>query len=322
MAADQQYRIERDSMGELRVPAKALWASQTQRAIENFPVSGQRMPPRFIQAMAMIKSAAARANADLGLLSEDIAQAVIGAADAVARGDHKDEFPVDVFQTGSGTSTNMNVNEVIAQLASNQLGRNIHPNDVVNLGQSSNDVIPSAIHVSAVIAVYQQLLPALEHLADTMDARMSEFEDVITTGRTHLMDAMPIRFSQMLGGWATQVRLGAQRISALMPQLTGIAMGGTAVGTGINAHPELGKRVSALLDEHTGYNFHIRENLFEGLSAQDDVVALSGQLKSLATALMKIANDLRWLNSGPLAGLGEINLPSLQPGSSIMPGKV
>ncbi|AOU98117.1 aspartate ammonia-lyase [Acidihalobacter yilgarnensis] len=322
MASVEQYRIEHDSMGELRVPVEAPWGAQTQRAIENFPVSGQRMPARFIQAVAMIKSAAAHAHADLGLMPEDLALAIAEAADAVAEGAHADAFPVDVYQTGSGTSTNMNVNEVVAHLASARLGRAVHPNDDVNRGQSSNDVIPSAIHLSAALACHQQLLPALDGLASAIEARAGELGDAITTGRTHLMDAMPVRLSQILGGWAAQIRLGAERIVGALPQVYGLAQGGTAVGTGVNAHPELGRRIAARLAERTGVAFHVRGDLFEGLSAQDDIVALSGQMKSIATALMKIANDLRWMNSGPLAGLGEISLPSLQPGSSIMPGKV
>ncbi|OBS10738.1 class II fumarate hydratase [Acidihalobacter prosperus] len=322
MASVEQYRIEHDSMGELHVPAEALWGAQTQRAIDNFPVSGQRMPARFIQAVAMIKSAAARAHAGLGLMSTEVAAAIAAAADAVAEGQHADAFPVDVYQTGSGTSTNMNVNEVVARLAGERLGRAVHPNDDVNRGQSSNDVIPSALHLSAALACQQQLLPALDHLACVIETRAGELDGVITTGRTHLMDAMPVRLSQTLGGWAAQVRMGASRIETLLPQVRGLAQGGTAVGTGVNAHPELGARIAALLSERTGIDFHVRANLFEGLSAQDDIVALSGQIKSVATALMKIANDLRWMNSGPLAGLGEIRLPALQPGSSIMPGKV
>ncbi|AOV16948.1 aspartate ammonia-lyase [Acidihalobacter aeolianus] len=316
------YRIEHDSMGELRVPSDALWGAQTQRAIDNFPVSGQRMPPRFIQAVAMIKAAAARSHAALGLMPADLAAAIAEAADEVAGGAYPDAFPVDVYQTGSGTSTNMNVNEVIAHLAGERLGCSVHPNDDVNRGQSSNDVIPSAIHVSAALACTQCLLPALNELADTIRTRSGELVDVVTTGRTHLMDAMPVRLSQILGGWAAQIELGAERVEALLPQVCGLAQGGTAVGTGVNAHPELGRRIAKDLAARTGLAFRVRADLFEGLSAQDDIVALSGQVKSLAAALMKIANDLRWMNSGPLAGLGEISLPALQPGSSIMPGKV
>lgn len=322
MQASAGYRIEHDSMGELRVPADALWGAQTQRAIDNFPVSGQRMPPRFIQAVAMIKAAAARSHADLGLMPADLAAAIAAAADEVAGGAHPDAFPVDVYQTGSGTSTNMNVNEVVAHLAGERLGRPVHPNDDVNRGQSSNDVIPSAIHVSAALACFQRLLPALNELADAIRTRSDELDDVVTTGRTHLMDAMPVRLSQILGGWAAQIRLGAERVETLLPQVCGLAQGGTAVGTGVNAHPELGRRIAEDLAARTGLAFRVRTDLFEGLSAQDDIVALSGQIKSVAVALMKIANDLRWMNSGPLAGLGEISLPALQPGSSIMPGKV
>lgn len=322
MQASPGYRIEHDSMGELRVPADALWGAQTQRAIDNFPVSGQRMPPRFIQAVAMIKAAAARAHAALGLMPADLAAAIAAAADEVAAGAHAEAFPIDVYQTGSGTSTNMNVNEVVAHLAGERLGRPVHPNDDVNRGQSSNDVIPSAIHVSAALACTQRLLPALNELAEAIRRRGDELDHVVTTGRTHLMDAMPVRLSQILGGWATQIRLGAERVEVLLPQVCGLAQGGTAVGTGVNAHPELGSRIAEDLAARTGLVFKMRADLFEGLSAQDDIVALSGQIKSVAVALMKIANDLRWMNSGPLAGLGEISLPALQPGSSIMPGKV
>lgn len=322
MSLPEPYRIEHDSMGELQVPIDALWGAQTQRAIENFPVSGQVMPARFIQAVAMIKAEVARVHAELLLMPKELADAIAEAADEIVEGAYQDAFPVDIYQTGSGTSTNMNVNEVIAHLASARLGKAVHPNDDVNRGQSSNDVIPSALHLGTVLACHQELLPALSALSSSIESRADELFSVITTGRTHLMDAMPVRLSQILGGWSSQIRLSMERIQALLPQICGLALGGTAVGTGINAPPELGQRVTQKLRKRTGIDFSVRDDLFEGLSAQDDIVALSGQLKSVATALMKIANDLRWMNSGPLAGLGEINLPALQPGSSIMPGKV
>jgi fumarate hydratase, class II len=316
------YRIEKDSMGELRVPADALWGAQTQRAVENFPISGMPMPGEFIRAVGLVKWAAAAANHDLGLLEAPIAEAVQKAAEAVAAGKHDPQFPVDVFQTGSGTSTNMNANEVIATLASRFARRKIHPNDHVNMGQSSNDVIPTAIHVSAALQVTGVLLPALEALASAIESKAKECHEVVKTGRTHLMDAMPVRLSQELGGWATQIRLGIERIRATLPRLTRLAQGGTAVGTGINAHPDFGRRFAERLAEHTGVAFHASDDYFESLSCQDTAVELSGQLKTVAVSVMKIANDLRWMNSGPLAGLGELALPALQPGSSIMPGKV
>ncbi len=320
--AQQEYRVEKDSMGELRVPANALWGAQTQRAVENFPISGRPMPAEFIRAVGLVKWAAAAANQDLGLLDAPVAEAIRAAADAIAAGQHLEHFPVDVFQTGSGTSTNMNANEVIAALASRLAGRAIHPNDHVNMGQSSNDVIPTAIHASAALELTGELLPALEHLAATIEAKAQACHDIVKTGRTHLMDAMPVRMSQELGGWATQVRLGIARLEATLPRLTRLAQGGTAVGTGINAPPEFGARFALRLAERTGVSFRASEDYFESLSCQDTAVELSGQLKTVAVSIMKIANDLRWMNSGPLAGLGEIALPSLQPGSSIMPGKV
>jgi fumarate hydratase class II len=316
------FRIERDSMGELEVPADVRWGAQTQRAVNNFPVSDLTMPAQFIRALGLIKWAGAGVNRDLGLLAADIAEAVQGAALAVANGEHNKEFPVDVFQTGSGTSSNMNANEVIANLASEALGSPVHPNDHVNMSQSSNDVIPSAIHVSAALAVTEALLPALDHLAGVTERKAHLLADVVKTGRTHLMDAMPVRLDQELSGWATQVRTGYQRIASALARLSGLAQGGTAVGTGINAHPEFGVRVAAALASKTGVAFRPPDNYFEALSCQDTAVELSGQLKTMAVSLMKIANDLRWMNSGPLAGLAEIELPALQPGSSIMPGKV
>lgn len=320
--AGKGYRIERDSMGELRVPEHALWGAQTQRAVDNFPVSGLPMPRGFIRALGLIKWAAAGANAELGLLKSGKAMAIQTAALQVAEGEHDGQFPVDVFQTGSGTSSNMNANEVIARLATKRLGAKVHPNDDVNMGQSSNDVVPTAIHVSAALEVSEALLPALKHLRKVIGKKARETDAVVKTGRTHLMDAMPVRMSQELGGWAQQIANAEDRISDCLPRLTRLAQGGTAVGTGINAHPKFGKKVSVLLTENTGVKFSISPNLFESLSCQDTAVELSGQLRTLAVALLKIANDLRWMNSGPLAGLGEIALPGLQPGSSIMPGKV
>ncbi|MBA3562745.1 MAG: class II fumarate hydratase [Gammaproteobacteria bacterium] len=323
MAKDAgRTRVERDSMGKLTVPADALWGAQTQRAVENFPISGLRLPRAFIRALGLIKGSAAGANRQLGLLEETKANAIRAAADEVAAGACDAHFPIDVFQTGSGTSTNMNANEVIARIASDRFGARIHPNDDVNMSQSSNDVIPTAIHVSAALAVTDTLLPALHHLADVMERKATELDDVVKTGRTHLMDAMPVRLDQEIGGWARQMRLGIERIESCLPRLRALAQGGTAVGTGINAPQKFGSTFAALLAERTGVAFEPSADYFESLSTQDTAVELSGQLKVLAVGLMKIANDLRWMNSGPLAGLGEITLPALQPGSSIMPGKV
>ena len=316
------FRTERDSMGELKVPAEALWGAQTQRAVENFPISGLAMPREFIAALGLVKQAAARANRGLKLLDARIAQAVDAAAAEVAAGHHDRHFPIDVFQTGSGTSSNMNANEVIASLASRRLGTAVHANDHVNMGQSSNDVIPTAIHVSAALAVRRELIPALEHLRDVLQTKEREVAGIVTTGRTHLMDAMPVTLAQELSGWRTQIENGVVRLQSVEPRLLALAQGGTAVGTGINAHPDFGARFSEELAALTGVAFVPARNYFEALSAQDTAVELSGQLKVLAVSLMKIANDLRWMNSGPLAGLGEIALPALQPGSSIMPGKV
>ena len=316
------YRIEHDSMGELEVPSDALWGAQTQRAVNNFPVSGLRMPRQFIRALGLIKWAAASANHDLGLMSADMANAVKSAALAVAGGRHDEHFPVDVFQTGSGTSSNMNANEVIASLASRRQGQPVHANDHVNMGQSSNDVIPSAIHVSAALGLTELLLPALKHLAGAINGKAEELSGIVKTGRTHLMDAMPVRLDQELSGWAAQIDADYLRVAGVLSRLSGLAQGGTAVGTGINAHPEFGIRVAACLSERTDIAFRPADSFFEALSCQDTAVELSGQLKTTAVSLLKIANDLRWMNSGPLAGLGEIKLPALQPGSSIMPGKV
>jgi fumarate hydratase class II len=316
------FRVEHDSMGELKVPAEALWGAQTQRAVENFPISGVTLPRAFIAALGLVKQAAARANTQLQLLPERESQAIQAAAAEVAAGQHDRHFPIDVFQTGSGTSTNMNANEVIAALASRRLGSAVHPNDHVNMGQSSNDSIPTAVHVSAALAVRRTLVPALERLRDTLRAKEQEVAGIVKTGRTHLMDAMPVTLSQELSGWRAQIENGLARLQAVEPRLLELAQGGTAVGTGINAHPDFGRRFGAELAALSGVPFKPARNYFEAMSAQDTAVELSGQLKVVAVSLMKIANDLRWMNSGPLAGLAEIVLPALQPGSSIMPGKV
>jgi len=308
-------------MGELKVPQDALWGAQTQRAINNFPISGRPLPRAFIRALALIKQAAAQANASLGLLDAPLAQAISAAAAEVAAGSHDRHFPIDIFQTGSGTSSNMNANEVIARLAARTVA-GVHPNDHVNMGQSSNDVIPSAIHVSAALMVRENLLPALDHLALVIAAREAETGDIVKTGRTHLMDAMPVTVAQELSGWRTQIENGAARLRAVEPRLLSLAQGGTAVGTGINADPRFAAACCQALAQLTGTEFKPSRNYFESMSTQDTAVELSGQLKVVAVSLMKIANDLRWMNSGPLAGLGEIELPALQPGSSIMPGKV
>jgi len=315
-------RIERDSLGEVAVPRDALWGAQTQRAVQNFPLGGRPMRRPFLRALGLVKEAAARVNADLGLLDAPRARAIAKAAAAVAAGEHDREFPVDVFQTGSGTSSNMNANEVIATLASRASGLAVHPNDHVNMCQSSNDVIPTCIHLSAALEVAEALSPALEHLAATIGRTANAVGDVVKTGRTHLMDAMPISFAQEMGAWASQVRDAAARLEATAPRLHRLAIGGTAVGTGINAPAEFAPRVVAALGTRTGLALTTSEDRFRDLACQDTAVELSGQLRAAAVAMTKIANDLRWMNSGPLAGLGEIRLPALQPGSSIMPGKV
>jgi fumarate hydratase class II len=320
--AKQGLRIEKDSMGELEVPANALWGAQTQRAYNNFPVSGLRMPRGFIRALGLIKATAAEVNEGLGLLEGQVAVAVRDAAIAVADGHHDEQFPIDVFQTGSGTSTNMNANEVIAHLASKAAGAKVHPNDHVNLGQSSNDVIPTAIHVAAALAIHEKLIPTLANLATVIQTKGNSLRYQTKTGRTHLMDAMPVRFDQEMGGWAQQLNNGVERLKACQPRLHALAQGGTAVGTGINAHPEFGEKFAAALAQRTGVPFKASPNFFESLSCQDAAVEASGALRTIAVSIMKIANDLRWMNSGPLAGIGEIALPALQPGSSIMPGKV
>ena len=321
-AGNKRFRVEHDSMGELKVPANALWGAQTQRAIDNFPVSGRPLPRGFIRALGLIKAAAAAVNADLGLLPKTAAKAIRAAAIEVADGAHDAQFPIDVYQTGSGTSSNMNANEVIATLAGRAAGKPVHPNDHVNLCQSSNDVFPTAIRVSAQLATVEDLLPALKHLRRTIDGRAKAFGRVVKTGRTHLMDAMPLTIAQEFGAWSSQLSSAQGRIEDALKRLRRLPIGGTAIGTGINADPRFGKAMAKALSSATGTRFESAADKFEGIAAQDDAVELSGQLNALAVALMKIANDLRWMNSGPLAGLGEIELPALQPGSSIMPGKV
>ncbi|MBT8118533.1 MAG: class II fumarate hydratase [Gammaproteobacteria bacterium] len=316
------YRIERDSMGELQVPADAAYGAQTQRAIENFPISGVTMPESFIKALGLVKQACANANHQLGTLDESHRRAISAVCDDIKDGKLMSQFPLDVFQTGSATSTNMNANEVIARLASLQARDEIHPNDHVNMSQSSNDVIPTTIHVSAAIDCQQNLIPAINHLILTIEEKAETVASIVTTGRTHLMDAMPVSLGQELSGWAAQLKSALSHIERTLPDVLQLAIGGTAVGTGINAAPAFGDLVAEQLASSTGLRFSVAHNRFAALSSQDTAVALSGQLKTLATALMKISNDLRWMNSGPLAGIGEIALPALQPGSSIMPGKV
>ena len=319
---DRAHRVERDSLGEVRVPADALWGAQTQRAVENFPVSALRMPRAFLRALGLLKAACASANEAAGELDAARAAAIRAAAEEVAAGAHDAHFPVDVFQSGSGTSTNMNANEVIALLASRRSGLPVHPNDDVNRSQSSNDVVPSAIRVAACLEIRERLLPSLEHLAATIERRARELGGVVKTGRTHLMDALPIRMGQELGAWASQVRRGMERIESSFPRLAALPIGGTAVGTGVNAPAGFASRVVEELRRATGIAFSSLEDLSEGIAAQDAAVEMSGQVRACAVSLLKISNDLRWMNSGPLAGLGEIALPALQPGSSIMPGKV
>ena len=322
MISQDRNRIEHDSFGDIEVPAGALWGAQTERARRNFQLSGTRLPADFIAAMAFIKAAAARANVRLGLLPADIATAIDAAALAVAHGSHPEQFPLDVYQTGSGTSTNMNVNEVIATIASNALGSPVHPNDHVNMCQSSNDCIPSAIHVSAVLASRRELLPALDELRAAFAAKERQWDAVLKTGRTHLMDAMPMTLGQEASGWRAQIDLAVERLRSSETRLLAIAQGGTAIGTGVNAHHEFAARFIEELRALTSVPFTTASNLFAAQASQDSAVEYSGQLRVLAVALMKIANDLRWMGSGPLAGLAELKLPALQPGSSIMPGKV
>ncbi|MGW6946760.1 class II fumarate hydratase [Streptomyces xanthophaeus] len=325
MTEDQQadaFRTEHDSMGDVRVPAHAKWRAQTQRAVENFPVSGQRLERAHIQALARIKAAAAAVNARLGVVDQDVADAIASAAAEVADGRWDEHFPVDVFQTGSGTSSNMNANEVIATLATERLGRDVHPNDHVNASQSSNDVFPSSIHIAATAAVSGELIPALEHLAAALERKSAEFAEVVKAGRTHLMDATPVTLGQEFGGYAAQVRYGIERLRASLPRLAELPLGGTAVGTGINTPPGFSAAVIAEVAAATGLPLTEARDHFEAQGARDALVETSGMLRTVAVSLTKVCNDLRWMASGPRTGLAEINLPDLQPGSSIMPGKV
>ena len=318
----EKYRKVADSMGELEVPQSALWGAQTQRAVNNFPISGICIPRQFIAALGLIKWSAAQVNNDLGLLSKEKTNAIMIACEAIIEGQHDGQFPIDIFQTGSGTSSNMNANEVIANIATSVKGTSVHPNDDVNMGQSSNDVIPTAIHIAAAIAIDGDLLPALSQLDKELESKAHEYQDVVKTGRTHLMDAMPITLSQEITGWRSQLQRTSERINDSMSRLVRLAQGGTAVGTGINAHPDFGNKFAKLLAKKTNIPFTSSDSFFESISTQDTAIEVSGHLKVLAVNLIKISNDLRWMNSGPLAGLGEIKLPELQPGSSIMPGKV
>ncbi|MFF7252321.1 class II fumarate hydratase [Streptomyces microflavus] len=317
-----EFRIEHDSMGEVKVPAHAKWRAQTQRAVENFPVSGQRLERAHIEALARIKGAAAKVNAELKVLDPDIAGAIQEAAAEVASGRWDAHFPVDVFQTGSGTSSNMNTNEVIATLATERLGSEVHPNDHVNASQSSNDVFPSSIHIAATAAVTADLIPALDHLAESLGRKSAEFAEVVKSGRTHLMDATPVTLGQEFGGYAAQIRYGVERLRASLPRLAELPLGGTAVGTGINTPPGFSPAVIAEVASATGLPLTEARDHFEAQGARDGLVETSGQLRTIAVSLTKISNDLRWMASGPRTGLAEINLPDLQPGSSIMPGKV
>ncbi|MDQ1641223.1 MAG: fumarate hydratase, class [Actinomycetota bacterium] len=317
-----EFRIEHDSMGDVQVPANAKWRAQTQRAVENFPISGHTLERSNIEALARIKAAAASVNVDLGVLDADVAKAIVEAAEEVARGDWDDQFPIDVFQTGSGTSSNMNANEVIATLASEKLGREVHPNDDVNASQSSNDVFPSSIHIAATSAVVNDLVPALEHLEAALSRKAEEFSSVVKSGRTHLMDATPVTLGQEFGGYAAQVQLGVERLRASLPRLAELPLGGTAVGTGINTPPGFPARVIEEVARTTGLPLTEARNHFEAQGARDGLVEISGQLRTIAVSLYKVSNDIRWMGSGPRTGLTEIYLPDLQPGSSIMPGKV
>ena len=321
-ATDGDFRIERDTMGEVRVPAGALYQAQTQRAVENFPISGIPIDPALTAALGLIKGAAAQVNAQLGVLDAEQAAAIEKAAAAVAAGEHNGEFPIDVFQTGSGTSSNMNANEVIASLAGQLLGKTVHPNDDVNASQSSNDVFPSAIHIAATQSLMGTLVPALRHLVQALEAKAEEFAEVVKSGRTHLMDATPVTLGQEFGGYAAQIRYGVERVEATIPRVAELPLGGTAVGTGINTPAGFAASVIAIIVRETGLPFTEARNHFEAQGAMDGLVEASGALRTIAVSLTKIANDLRWMGSGPRAGLGEIALPDLQPGSSIMPGKV
>ena len=316
------FRIEHDSMGEVRVPAEALWRAQTQRAVENFPISGSTLEDAHIQAIAHVKAAAATVNAGLGVVEQDMADAIVASADEIVAGEHLDQFPVDVFQTGSGTSSNMNMNEVLATLATRRLGREVHPNDHVNASQSSNDTFPTSIHVAAVTSTTHDLVPALDHLARSLERKAEEFADVVKAGRTHLMDATPVMLGQELSGYAAAMRLGIERLEAALPRVAELPLGGTAVGTGINTPQGFAAQVIEELSRRTGLQFTEARNHFEAQGARDALVELSGAVRTVAVSLTKICNDLRWMSSGPRTGLAEINLPDLQPGSSIMPGKV
>jgi fumarate hydratase class II len=320
--SEVEYRVEHDTMGEVRVPVDALWRAQTQRAVENFPISGRGLERSQIRALGLLKAAAARVNERLGVLPADLAEAIANAAGEVAEGLHDGHFPIDVFQTGSGTSSNMNANEVIATLASRALGRDVHPNDHVNASQSSNDTFPTTIHIAATEAVARDVIPALAHLAETLDKRAGQWADIVKSGRTHLMDAVPITLGQEAGAWAAQARYGIERLEASLPRLAELPIGGTAVGSGLNAPDGFGAQVSEELARTTGLPLTEARNHFEAQATQDSVVETSGQLRTIAVSLFKIANDIRWLGSGPRAGLAEVHLPDLQPGSSIMPGKV
>ncbi|MFX1758197.1 class II fumarate hydratase [Rhodococcus sp. As11] len=320
--SSQQFRIERDTMGEVQVPVDALWRAQTQRAVENFPISGRGLERAQIRALGLLKSACARVNKDLGLLDPERADAIIAAADAIAAGEYDDQFPIDVFQTGSGTSSNMNTNEVIASLAA-KAGVTVHPNDDVNMSQSSNDTFPTATHVAATEATVRDLIPALEHLHGALAGKAKEWRTVVKSGRTHLMDAVPVTLGQEFGGYARQIEAGIERLRATLPRLGELPIGGTAVGTGLNAPADFGPRVVAVLVETTGLeDLQRARDSFEAQAARDALVEVSGALRTVAVSLTKIANDIRWMGSGPLTGLAEIRLPDLQPGSSIMPGKV
>ncbi|MGA8255295.1 MAG: class II fumarate hydratase [Nocardioides sp.] len=320
MSADN-VRIEHDSMGEVEVPAAALWRAQTQRAVENFPISGTPLEPRLVHALGEVKAAAAAANGDLGVLTSEQTSAIVEAARSVAAGEHDEHFPIDVFQTGSGTSSNMNANEVIASLAT-RAGTEVHPNDHVNASQSSNDTFPTAIHVATTLAIAADLEPALEHLAAALESKAVEFSDLVKAGRTHLMDATPVMLGQELGGYAATVRYGIERLDGVLPRVRELPLGGTAVGTGINTPPGFAARTIEVLGEATGQPFTEARNHFEAQGTRDSLVELSGVLRTIAVGLIKICNDLRWMSSGPTTGLAEIHLPDLQPGSSIMPGKV
>ena len=320
--ANKKNRTEHDSMGSVEVPEEALYGAQTQRAVDNFPISGVTQSRAIIRALGLIKQACAASNHHLGLLNEPRTRAITLAAAEVASGKHDDHFPIDIFQTGSGTSSNMNTNEVIATLASRESGMQVHPNDHVNMGQSSNDVFPAAIHVAASLLVNESLIPAMDKLLASLERRSKELDRTVKTGRTHLMDAMPVTMGQEISGWHDQIQRAKAQIQHAAQALLDLPLGGTAVGTGINAPEGFADQCALALSDATGLAFKARDNFFSGLSSQDDAVALSGQLKTLAVSMMKIANDLRWMNSGPLAGLSEITLPALQPGSSIMPGKI